>query len=82
MKSRMAPVSPREGSIASLMHYAISELGSASSASVVPLSDVPGAIRCSGSACAINGATLLVWYAPMMPDPFRPRSLRILMAAT
>ena len=47
--------------MASLMHYAISEFGSASSASVVSSNDASGAITYSGSTHVINGATLLVW---------------------
>jgi hypothetical protein len=42
-----------------------------------PSSDALDAIRCNGNARTISGATLLRWYAPMTPDPYRPLSLRI-----
>jgi len=58
----------------------ISELGSVPSASIVPSNDASGAIAYNGSARVINRATLLVWLAPMTPDPFRPFSFRIWMA--
>ena len=51
--------------------------GSALSMSVVPSSDTPGAIRYRGSAWLISGATLRVWSALMIPDPFTPLSFRI-----
>ena len=54
-------MSSREGSIASLMRCAISELGSAPSVSVVPSNDALSTIAYSGSARIINIATLLVW---------------------
>ena len=77
MKSRTALAESFVGSIASLMHYATLEGGSTSSMSPVPSNDNPGTIRCRGSARAINGATLLVWYAPKIPDPFTPWSFRV-----
>ena len=62
------------------MHCAISELGSVPSASAVPWNDASGAIAYSESTRIINGATLLAWYTPITPDPFRPFSLRMWMA--
>ena len=60
-KSRTTLALSFEGSIASLMCYATSVWGSASSTSTIPLSDALGAIRYRGSAWLISGATLHVW---------------------
>ena len=56
-----APASSYEGSMASLMHCAISKLGSAPSVSVVLSNDASGAIAYSESTRVINSATLLAW---------------------
>ena len=69
-----------KGSIASLMRCTILELGSVPSVSAIPLNDASGTIVYSRSARIINGATLLAWYTPITPDPFRPFSLRMWMA--
>ena len=52
-------MSSHKGSIASLMHYVILELGSIPLASVVPSNDTSGTIAYSRRACVINGTTLL-----------------------
>jgi hypothetical protein len=55
-------------------------LRESSTSITIPSSDGWGVIRYIGRACAINGVSLLTWYAPMMLTPWRPHSFRMVVA--
>jgi hypothetical protein len=68
-------------SITSLRHCSTSLTLRASSTSItIPSSDGWGVIRYIGRACAINGVSLLTWYAPMTLTPWRLHSFRMVVA--